>query len=254
MFAPALPSRRPLTLSLDTVHPFLRVVKQAPKQNSTTTHGWLRQSFASVCAARGLDGQSLAISRGRTPCRSAMTCNVLSKRSVPRLTQKLRSGFALAISLDGALENSGGQARTDHMSGNVGRDRGRSLCRNWGGRERGPDAPWHLRKFGPSTRSSARAAPGRSPARKRERSHDIQQSKIQNRKSRRLRSGPTDPNRQSPIENPYVVFDRRTPHPRLLRFPAPFGRLVMKAKGSVLVSPDVLFSVVQRRPADANSP
>jgi len=43
----------------------------------------------------------------------------------------------------------------------------------------------------------------------------------------------------------YVVFDCSTPHPRLLRIPDPFGRLVIKAKGSVLVSPDVLFSAVQ---------
>jgi len=33
----------------------------------------------------------------------------------------------------------------------------------------------------------------------------------------------------------YAVFDCATPNPRLLRVPDPFGRLLAKAKGSVLI-------------------
>ena len=39
----------------------------------------------------------------------------------------------------------------------------------------------------------------------------------------------------------YVVFDCGTEHPRLLRVRDPFGKLIVKAKGSVSIKEKALF-------------
>jgi hypothetical protein len=38
-----------------------------------------------------------------------------------------------------------------------------------------------------------------------------------------------------------VVFDCGTSHPRLLRVPDPFGKLIAKAKGSVRIAAQEIF-------------
>ena len=40
----------------------------------------------------------------------------------------------------------------------------------------------------------------------------------------------------------YVVFDCATPHPRLIRVRNPFGKLIAKAKGSVIIEHTDIFS------------
>jgi hypothetical protein len=44
----------------------------------------------------------------------------------------------------------------------------------------------------------------------------------------------------------YVVFDCATPHPRLLRVQDPFGKLLVKAKGGVVVQEQHIFETAEK--------
>ncbi len=46
----------------------------------------------------------------------------------------------------------------------------------------------------------------------------------------------------------YVVYDCAAAHPRLLRVPDPFGSLLFKAKGGVVIDEGSIFAVAEDAP------